>query len=120
MLHGVRFLQSQLHARVAEFSLKDWLATFKEHELSDANVASHARKAHRDAKIHCFLSGLAVAVEGELPSRGLVLVAGDDVDFAVRVLSSLARFGVRRRNTPPMGPRSRFLANVNFKTRQRR
>lgn len=89
MLHGVRFLQSQLHARVAEFSLKDWLSTFKEHEFSEANVVSHARKAHRDAKIHSFLSGVAIAVEGELPSRGLVLVAADNVDFALRVLSSL-------------------------------
>lgn len=69
--------------------MKDWLATFKEQEFSEANVASHARKAHRDAKIHSFLSGLAVAVEGELPSRGLVLVAADNVEFALRVLSSL-------------------------------
>jgi hypothetical protein len=89
MLHGVRFIQSQLQARVAEFSLKGWLSTLKEQEFSNANITNHARKAHREAKLHCFLTGLAVAVEGQVPASGVVLVSTTQVPFALRVLSSL-------------------------------
>jgi hypothetical protein len=107
MLHGVRFIQSQLHARVAEFSLREWLAALKQPQFSQSGVTSHARKSHRDAKIHCFLSGVTVAVEGELPARALVLVPSEPVELALLALSSLTPIWSpteQARHTPGVQP----------------
>lgn len=89
MLHSVRFLQSLLRARVGAFALHDCFAAIQAQQRHAFDTSGQVTKAHHAAKVHCFVNGLSIAVEGELFSRGVVLATTDDPNFALRAMHSV-------------------------------
>lgn len=82
MLHSVRYLQSQWNARSPELSLRDWVNFVRPSVAPEA--LERARRHYHASRVHCFLRGLAVAVDGPLPSTGALLLGRDtDPEFAV-------------------------------------
>jgi hypothetical protein len=82
MLHSVRYLQSQWNARSPELSLKDLVEVMRP-GASPAPL-DRARRHYQACRIQCFLRGVAVAVDGPLPSSGAVLIgAAEDPDYIV-------------------------------------
>lgn len=73
MLHSVRFLQSQWNARSPALSLRDLVDYLRPIGVSSASL-ERARRQYQAARIHCFLRGIAVAVDGPLPTTGALLL----------------------------------------------
>lgn len=83
MLHSVRFLQSQWNARSPALSLRDLVEYLRPIGGSSASI-ERARRQFQAARIHCFLRGIAVAVDGPLPTTGALLVGSvSDPEFLV-------------------------------------
>lgn len=82
MLHSVRYLQSQWNARSPELSLKDLVELMR--PSASLALIERARRNYQACRIQCFLRGVAVAVDGPMPtSGGMLLGATSDPDFAV-------------------------------------
>lgn len=82
MLHSVRYLQSQWNARSPELSLKDLVDLMR--PSASLALIERARRHYQACRIQCFLRGVAVAVDGPMPtSGGLLLGTASDPDFAV-------------------------------------
>ena len=82
MLHSVRYLQSQWNARSPELSLKDLVDLLR--PASPVAAIERARRHYQACRFQCFVKGVAVAVDGPLPSTGaLVLGTADAPDFVV-------------------------------------
>lgn len=82
MLHSVRYLQSQWNARSPELSLKDLVDLMR--PSASLALLERARRHYQACRIQCFLRGVAVAVDGPMPTTGgLLLGAVSDPDFAV-------------------------------------
>jgi hypothetical protein len=83
MLHSVRFLQSQWNARSPALSLRDLVEYLRPIGGSSASLEK-ARRQYQAARIHCFLRGIAVAVDGPLPTTGALLMGSvSDPEFIV-------------------------------------
>lgn len=83
MLHSVRFLQSQWHARSPALTLRDLVEYLRPGGGSSAAIEK-ARRLYQTARIQCFLRGIAVAVDGPLPTTGALLLGSvSDPEFIV-------------------------------------
>lgn len=82
MLHSVRFLQSQWNARSPDLTLRDLVAFIR--SGNSPALLEKARRHYQASRIQCFFRGVAVAVDGPLPTTGALLIGSpSDQEFVV-------------------------------------